>query len=193
MRATRPIAAGDEIFNDYGPLPRSDLLRMYGYVTDNYAQYDVVEVSSKLLHDTADGLRKRYKKPKNSLHSLEDLDAEDGYAISRPSDGMTLDDAISEDLHKLVAAVSLDKNTNRKHFGLPEADLLNNVLRKRLGDYQTTVDEDERILKRLGNGNTVGRLRMAVQVRRGEKEILHQLSQLAQEYFAGSGKRKRDS
>lgn len=32
--------------NDYGPLPRSDLLRRYGYVTDNYKQYDVVELGS---------------------------------------------------------------------------------------------------------------------------------------------------
>lgn len=45
MKAVKPIQAGDEIFNDYGELPRADLLRRYGYVTDNYAPYDVVEVS----------------------------------------------------------------------------------------------------------------------------------------------------
>lgn len=45
MKAIKPIAAGEEIFNDYGELPRADLLRRYGYVTDNYAQYDVVELS----------------------------------------------------------------------------------------------------------------------------------------------------
>lgn len=44
MRAIKPINTGEEIFNDYGELPRSDLLRRYGYVTDNYAQYDVVEL-----------------------------------------------------------------------------------------------------------------------------------------------------
>ncbi|KAK5020501.1 Ribosomal lysine N-methyltransferase 4, partial [Cryomyces antarcticus] len=27
MRATKSIQAGEEVFNDYGPLPRSDLLR----------------------------------------------------------------------------------------------------------------------------------------------------------------------
>lgn len=53
MRSTKPIQAGEEIFNDYGPLPRSDLLRMYGYVTSNYAQYDVVEFSFDLLEETA--------------------------------------------------------------------------------------------------------------------------------------------
>jgi SET domain-containing protein 6 len=45
MKAIKPIQAGEEIFNDYGELPRADLLRRYGYVTANYAQYDVVELS----------------------------------------------------------------------------------------------------------------------------------------------------
>jgi SET domain-containing protein 6 len=53
MKAVKPIYAGDEIFNDYGPLPRSDLLRRYGYITDNYAKYDVVEISSDLIMRSA--------------------------------------------------------------------------------------------------------------------------------------------
>ena len=53
MKATKSIKAGEEVYNDYGPLPRSELLRMYGYVTANYAQYDVVEVTSELLHAMA--------------------------------------------------------------------------------------------------------------------------------------------
>jgi len=53
MRAVQDIAMGDEIFNDYGPLPRSELLRRYGYITDNYARYDVVEISTSLFLDAA--------------------------------------------------------------------------------------------------------------------------------------------
>lgn len=45
MKAIKPIHAGEEIFNDYGEIPRADLLRRYGYVTDNYAVYDVIEIS----------------------------------------------------------------------------------------------------------------------------------------------------
>jgi SET domain-containing protein 6 len=67
MKSTRPIRAGDEIFNDYGLLPRSDLLRMYGYITDNYAQYDVVELSSQVIYDVAQEIRKRYKRPGTSV------------------------------------------------------------------------------------------------------------------------------
>ncbi len=46
MRSIKPIASGEEILNDYGQIPRSDLLRRYGYVTENYAPYDVVEIST---------------------------------------------------------------------------------------------------------------------------------------------------
>lgn len=44
MLTIKPIASGEEIFNDYGELPRSDLLRRYGYITENYKIYDEVEV-----------------------------------------------------------------------------------------------------------------------------------------------------
>ena len=46
MRSIKPIAKGEEIFNDYGQLPQSDLLRRYGYTTENYAIYDVAEIST---------------------------------------------------------------------------------------------------------------------------------------------------
>ena len=49
MKSIKPIAAGEQIFNDYGEIPRADLLRRYGYVTDNYAPYDVVEISLERL------------------------------------------------------------------------------------------------------------------------------------------------
>jgi N-lysine methyltransferase SETD6 len=53
MKATKDVKAGEEIFNDYGALPRSDLLRMYGYITDNYAPFDVVEISVNLIEEVA--------------------------------------------------------------------------------------------------------------------------------------------
>ena len=53
MKAIKPISAGAEIFNDYGEIPRADLLRRYGYVTDNYAPYDVVELPLELICQAA--------------------------------------------------------------------------------------------------------------------------------------------
>jgi len=49
MIAIKPIAAGEQLYNDYGPLPRSDLLRRYGYIADSYEKYDVVEIGSDLI------------------------------------------------------------------------------------------------------------------------------------------------
>ena len=49
MTALCAIRKGQEIFNDYGSLPRSDLLRRYGYITDEYKQFDVVEIENKKI------------------------------------------------------------------------------------------------------------------------------------------------
>lgn len=54
MKAIKPIREGEEIFNDYGEIPRADLLRRYGYVTDNYAPFDVVELSLNDICQAAD-------------------------------------------------------------------------------------------------------------------------------------------
>lgn len=53
MKAIKTIRQGEEIFNDYGQIPRSDLLRRYGYVTDNYAPYDVVELPLDIICSVA--------------------------------------------------------------------------------------------------------------------------------------------
>lgn len=43
------IPAQTQLYNDYGLLPRSDLLRRYGYLTPGYAKYDVVELKGGLV------------------------------------------------------------------------------------------------------------------------------------------------
>jgi SET domain-containing protein 6 len=47
LRAELP--AGSEILNYYGPLPSSELLRRYGYVTPEHRRYDVVELPWSLI------------------------------------------------------------------------------------------------------------------------------------------------
>lgn len=44
VTSLRPIKAGEEILNYYGPHPNSELLRRYGYVTEKHSRYDVVEI-----------------------------------------------------------------------------------------------------------------------------------------------------
>ena len=53
MISLKPITKGQEIFNDYGQLPRSDLLRRYGYITDNYKKWDVVEIDAQTIIEVA--------------------------------------------------------------------------------------------------------------------------------------------
>lgn len=53
MLASKPIRQGQEIFNDYGHRPRSDLLRRYGYITDNARKWDVVELDLETLVQAA--------------------------------------------------------------------------------------------------------------------------------------------
>jgi SET domain-containing protein 6 len=43
------VKPGNEILNYYGPLPSSELLRRYGYVTPEHRRYDVVELPWKLV------------------------------------------------------------------------------------------------------------------------------------------------
>ncbi|KAF2457256.1 hypothetical protein BDY21DRAFT_261080, partial [Lineolata rhizophorae] len=45
MRTLCPVPSGSELLNDYGPLPRADLLRRYGYTSPTYAIHDVAELS----------------------------------------------------------------------------------------------------------------------------------------------------
>jgi SET domain-containing protein 6 len=45
----RVLAAGQEVLNYYGPLPCSELLRRYGYVTSEHRRYDVVELPWSLV------------------------------------------------------------------------------------------------------------------------------------------------
>ncbi|CCF51530.1 hypothetical protein NDA11_003738 [Ustilago hordei] len=48
MRATKPISAGEQIFNTYADPPNSDLLRRYGHVDEPNGS-DVVELDAKLI------------------------------------------------------------------------------------------------------------------------------------------------
>lgn len=57
MTAIRTISAGDQVFNDFGDLPRSDLLRRYGYVTDRYKKYDVVELPLHVIRKAVEETR----------------------------------------------------------------------------------------------------------------------------------------
>ena len=65
MITLKSIRKGQQIFNDFGQLPRSDLLRRYGYVTDNYKRWDVVEVDIETVTKAAGEHNTLNRKEKN--------------------------------------------------------------------------------------------------------------------------------
>ncbi|KAM5452102.1 Ribosomal lysine N-methyltransferase 4 [Microsporum audouinii] len=191
MKAIKNIQAGEEIFNDYGELPRADLLRRYGYVTDNYAQYDVVEFSLDSICNAA-GLPDSHPGPSNpQLELLDNLGLlEDGYSIPRISDSESLNDAIPEDFLILLNTLTLPvANLNdlrarnkapKPEFSAASAAVLLPLAVQRLCEYPTTIQSDKKMLQCLEqnfnpNDSNSRRMKMAVQVRMGEKEILAQV------------------
>lgn len=143
---------------------------------------------------------------------LEDLEyVEEGYTINRPPITAELHEAIPVDLQLLLSALAVDTESAKsaqnisklreRGFSVASADLLAATIRKRLAEYKTTISEDDDLLLRLDKASGAElptgvhpiRYQMAVKVRKGEKEILEQILQLAQQLITNNtnGKRKR--
>ncbi|KAL3480675.1 hypothetical protein BJX99DRAFT_254343 [Aspergillus californicus] len=204
MKAIKPISGGEEIFNDYGEIPRADLLRRYGYVTDNYAPFDVVELSLDLLCSCA-GLRDSDIENQPLLHILSKWDLlDDGYDIPRPAPGDSLADALPEELVVLLTTLSLSPDQGayqqqkqkppKPSFDKPEATLLLNAIQQSCRRYNTTIAQDHSLLVQLNHSQassgpldvSARRLRMAIQVRIGEKEIFEDLVSRLRAFLAAS-------
>lgn len=197
MKALKPIKAGEEIFNDYGPLPRSDLLRRYGYITDNYAQYDVVEVPFQLVTSFASeaGLA--------SAKRLEHLDeqgiVETGYDISA-SQPFDLLESLSPELVILTETLLLspeefDRVERKGKLPKPEklsakgAEFLHALVQARIQQYPTTLDEDLSTTTDTpmtgGYSAKERRQAMAKQICIGEKRILRSAERALAELLRG--------
>jgi SET domain-containing protein 6 len=188
MRSTKSIRKGEELFNDCGPLPRSDLLRRYGYITDNYAQFDVVEIASQ----NAVGIAGEHLEPGETearvsyfhlaigelshsltLEKIQILDGESlydpAYDLSHPTPSSS---AFPDELLILINLLLLPQIPGK----LPRPEktpqtiaVLRRILEARLREYPTKLEEDEALLQ---GGELSPRRRMAVEVRLGEKRVL---------------------
>ncbi|KAK8221157.1 hypothetical protein IWZ01DRAFT_556526 [Phyllosticta capitalensis] len=178
MEALRDVRAGEELFNDYGPLPRSDLLRRYGYVTSLYEKYDVVELQTDLIVDAA-----RHESqflPSQLGHLEEEGLQEAGYDIHRnpldPEDECSIFD---EEMRILVATLLLPQaefERLKRKGKLPKPDLtlaiarvLQHAVQARKSQYQTSLEQDRQLAS---SGVSSARKKMALAIRIGEKAIL---------------------
>lgn len=181
MKTIKPVKAGEELYNDFGSLPRADLLRRYGYVTNNYAQYDVVEIPAELIKEKA-GLPGK-ELDERWQYADEQGAVDDGYDISR---GDSEDGQFPEELCVLLNLLATPKaefDKLKKKDKLPRPDLtteakklLRTILVYRYAAYPTSVDDghvDER------------RREMARAVMQGEKEILQEAVDAISDLSAG--------
>ncbi|KAF3038077.1 hypothetical protein E8E12_001586 [Didymella heteroderae] len=199
MKALKPIRAGEEILNDYGPLPRSDLLRRYGYITENYAQYDVAEVSMDMVADLATTAGIHSESRIEYLDEQEVIDTGYDITVSNP---FTLQESLSPELVVLVEMLLLpDEEFERlkKKGKLPKpekmtskgAEFLHRLMQIRLAQYGTSLDDDVRDFSGVpsvnGSGSKERRIAMAKAVRIGEKRLLKQVEEALAEKLAREG------
>jgi SET domain-containing protein 6 len=199
MKALKPIRAGEEIYNDYGSLPRSDLLRRYGYVTDNYAQYDVVEISMDLVTDLATAAGVHFEDRIEYLDEQGIIDT--GYDITASSP-FTIQESLSPELIILVETLLLpqEEYERLKSKGkLPKsekitsngAEFLHKVVQARTAQYATRLEEDAQSLNGVPPvGDATAKERrfaMAKAVRIGEKQLLRQAEESLAEMVSRQG------
>ncbi len=206
MKTIKPVQKGDELFNDYGPLPRADVLRRYGYITDNYAKYDVVEVSLDLVKAaTIEEVKRPQEDVDARVQYLEQQDAlEDGYDIVHvSSDG----EHFPEELIMLLNVLTLseaDFEKLVKKDKLPKADLSREALhllhaimlqRKSMYPRNTLGSLSEAAIDSpTANGTAVQagkRANMAAQVISGELAVLEEAIATVNDQLNDGKKRDR--
>lgn len=69
MVASKPIAKGEQIYNNYGNLPSCDMLRRYGFVEAGGTNFEVVELSDETVVKT---LSKHFNKTEKEVGKLID-------------------------------------------------------------------------------------------------------------------------
>jgi SET domain-containing protein 6 len=204
MKAIKPIQQGEEVFNDYGEIPRADLLRRYGYVTDNYAVYDVVELSLASICQAA-GLPNSDVESQPRLELLAELEIlEDGYVIPRPVEAnTTLEDILPAELVVLLCTLTLPEEEFKQHeskskapkpvLEATQAAILTKALQSQQSQYATSLAEDTRLLALMPPLDALDvssrRARMALQVRIGEKQVLQTVLSMLEPAATGSLKR----
>ncbi|KAH7402887.1 SET domain-containing protein RMS1 [Pyrenochaeta sp. MPI-SDFR-AT-0127] len=187
--------AGTEILNYYGPLPSSELLRRYGYVTPEHRRYDVAEISWTLIRST---LCKHLGVTEDVLNGIEaELDEEtleDYFIIERDSGEPSSEGRLSHPAKLLEVSSELEEQVKKvlkslkilKPNLIPDKrkrdeiynDVVEQALAATLARYPTTVEEDEVLLKK---SDLSKRHRMAVQVRLGEKLLLQEAKALVRD------------
>ncbi|GAA6058608.1 hypothetical protein JCM10212_004019 [Sporobolomyces blumeae] len=172
MMSTSRIPAGSQIFNTYADPPNSDLLRRYGHV-DEVNDADLVEIGLEDVVDVVgegNGLDEAEREKRAEF--LLDVGIDDVFAIE--TNHSIPDELVSAVRAFLLSPEELAKFQKKESPPKPKLDAsvakwVVKVIAKREGEYPTSIEDDERLLK---DSSLPLRKRMAVIVRLGEKRIL---------------------
>ncbi|KAI0368296.1 SET domain-containing protein [Pilatotrama ljubarskyi] len=182
MVSTKPIKAGEQIYNTYGDPPNSDLLRRYGHVdlvplkpplSGMGNPSDVVEVRGDLVVSVAS------KKVKYDLQERVDwwLEEADDDVFVLQTDCELPEEFVSFIRLLLQPKDEWEKTAKKSKLPKPKVDkdvlsIAADVLEKRLKEYSTTLEEDEKLLAPGSVEQLSLNKKHAVIVRLGEKRIL---------------------
>ncbi|CAG8484797.1 5250_t:CDS:10 [Diversispora eburnea] len=170
MIATKKINKGEQIYNTYGDLCSSDLLRKYGFVDENNI-HDIVEINGQFVVDNL-SVEETNKKEKVELLLEEDI--LDDVFILDTSNNLPPDLIITVKvmmMNKVQFKVLKEMGKFPKPKMIPELkNPLIELLKKRLFEYRTSINSDEEIL--MNKNNISKKLKNAIMVRLSEKKIL---------------------
>ena len=185
MTSLRPIKAGEEIMNYYGPLANSELLRRYGYTSAKHRLYDVVELPWPLI-------RQAIQQHLGASVSLPDDDEMDeSYVLERESEGPDetgVNNAAAaftefpEELEDQVAPILAPAlgieiegreitDEEQRRLGRTFVEVMAKALDARLKQYATSIAADQELLS---TQKAATRQRKAIVVRLGEKCLLQE-------------------
>jgi len=187
MVTTRSVRQGEQIWNTYGDPPNSDLLRRYGHVDqvplangDLGNPADVVEIRADLVVSSVEGKYPEQAGPASSERIdwwLEE-DGDDTFVA-------VFSDELPEEMTSFVHLLMMSepdwaKTKHKSKLPKPKVNnavlsVLADVVRRRLAEYPSTMEDDEALLGTEKETPIPLNLKNAVVVRLGEKRILRNL------------------
>ncbi|KAG9096289.1 hypothetical protein FS749_008784 [Ceratobasidium sp. UAMH 11750] len=190
MITTKPIPAGEQIWNTYGDPPNSDLLRRYGYVDALGTGLDIVELKgSTIVECTATSLSEEQRKAR--VDWWLEMGGDDTFTLDIST--LLPPALLSFTQLMLLSTTEWQHAQEKSKPPKPKSPAVHTstreALTKRLSIYPTTLQSDE---AELNSNLTSLNKRHALIVRIGEKRVLQAaLAQLSEP--SGSKKRKVES
>ncbi|QRV79689.1 RuBisCO LSMT substrate-binding protein [Ceratobasidium sp. AG-Ba] len=191
MVTTKPVSAGEQIWNTYGDPPNSDLLRRYGYIDALGTGLDIVELKGSLVVECV-SLAEDERKAR--VDWWLEMGGDDTFTLEMTS--LLPSSLLSFVQLLLLSSSEWERAQEKDKAPKPKSEqiytTLQEALTKRLRMYPTTLQDDETELSSNLTSLSTNK-RHALTIRIGEKRVLHAaLGRISEVSGAGSKKRKAE-